>query len=336
MSLVEIAMRRASDGGIDKIVALFAALAAGAAVFLMPGFILEQAVLASGLPDMLPQLSPPLGLKSRAGLALLSAGSAFGTALMMLRLLGFATKKRAPAPAVEEGAPRIRRRDRHPDAPARAPLSISRDLGEPAFAQAPAREPEPAPFDMAPPRVTRPATRRRAPLIEIVGDIHEEAATAPPAEEPRRIKRAAAADDFMEEPVAPPAFTEPMPKPAPAEPEAEEPIIAWAPEPEPEPKPEPEAQVEPEPHPDPEPVHAAARDEQPARLAATRVKAPPQESLAELLARFERALERKQDSQSRSEFSHGEDSAAAAPEDGMDLRLRSALENLRRFAPSRG
>jgi hypothetical protein len=69
MSLVEVAMRRASNGGLDKIVATFAALAAGAAVFLMPGGILEQAVLASGLPDMLPQLSPPLGLKSRAGLA---------------------------------------------------------------------------------------------------------------------------------------------------------------------------------------------------------------------------------------------------------------------------
>jgi hypothetical protein len=44
----------------------------------MPAGVLEQAVLASGMPDTLPQLSPPLGLKARAGLALMSAGRLSG------------------------------------------------------------------------------------------------------------------------------------------------------------------------------------------------------------------------------------------------------------------
>lgn len=314
MSLVEIAMRRAGDGGLDKIVATLAALAAGVAVFLMPGFILEQAVRASGLPDMLPQLSPPLGLKSRAGLALLSAGSAFGSALLMLRILGFLTKGRgAPQPAAAETAPRIRRRDRHPDAPARAPLSVSRDLGVPAdLAEA---APEPAAPQEQEPRVNRPATRRRAPLIEVLGDIHEEPVHA--AEEPRRIKAGRDAGPWLAEPAAP-------------EPEVPEPVIEQhAPE-------EPAAaEFEPEPASAPEPARAEPQP-QPAWLAVQNEasEAPAQESLTELLARFERALERK-NARSPVPASRVDDEDAPG-DNGMDVRLRSALENLRRFAPSRG
>lgn len=313
MSLVSVAMRRASDGGLDKIVATAAALTAGAAVFLMPGGILEQAVRVSGLPDMLPQLSPPLGLKSRAGLALLSAGSAFGSALLMLRILTFLTRQRPAAPAVaEDNAPRIRRRDRHPDAPARAPLSISRDLGEPTAAPWP--EADPARSEVQAPRVQRPATRRRAPLIEVLGDIHEEA--APATEEPRLIKTGREAEDWLSEPAVPAVAEEPVPQ----EPVVEEVAVAPVPEPEPELAP---VVVEPQP-------------QQPAWLAAQNdtAEAPAQESLAELLARFERALERKTAEQ-RAPVPASRDEEVVS-EEGMDLRLRSALENLRRFAPSRG
>jgi hypothetical protein len=329
MSLIEVAMRRAGDGGFDKIVAAIAALVAAVAVFLMPAGVLEQAVRASGLPDMLPQLSPPLGMKARAGLALLSAGSAFGSTLLMLRLLGFFTrKKRAePAPA-EEDAPRIRRRDRHPDAPARAPLRISRDLGEPSFDADPVApvEPEPTPFDFAPPRVQRPASRRRAPLIEVVGDIHDTAEPAPAAEEPRRIKPGRAAEEAEavapSEPVAQPEVAEPeVAEPEVAEPVAEEPIIASQP------------QKQSEPEPEPVVVKAPVR---PAWMEEPAQAAPAPESLAELLARFERAIAGKQEGRRAADRAGGGEAEATEAEDGMDLRLRSALDNLRRFAPSRG
>src|SRR5687767_799636 len=116
MSLMSVAVRQAAGGGIDTPAALIAAFVAGAVVFLMPGSILEPAVLASGLPDTFSQLTPPLGMKARAGLALLSAGSAFGMVLLMMRVLGWVTRRRAAAADQDERveAPRVRRRDRHP------------------------------------------------------------------------------------------------------------------------------------------------------------------------------------------------------------------------------
>jgi len=297
MSLMSVAVRRAAGGGIDKPAAAAAAFLAGALVFLMPGGVLEQAVLASGMPDTLPQLKPPLGMKARAGLALLAAGSAFGTALMMMRLLGFAMKGRAQSAEEPTGAPRARRRDRHPDAPPRAPLSASRDLGEPA----PAPQPEPArtirreaePDLPEPPRlrVKNPAARRRAPLTEVLGGgLAEETAIAPHALKP-------------------------------GEPAVEIPEPVAQPDPEP-------AAIAPEPEPEPEPVPVAPA-QAPAEITG-------RESLPELLARFERALERQGALPAASEARVAAETVAEEPDEGMDLRLRSALENLRRFAPQRG
>jgi hypothetical protein len=96
----------------------------------------------------------------------------------------------------------------------------------------------------------------------------------------------------------------------------------------------------PAPAPAPAPSREPVAIEQPAAPAA---KAPPawappageaaQESLTDLLARFERAVERKSAQRVPAP-------AAAEPDadegDGMDLRLRSALENLRKFAPRHG
>jgi hypothetical protein len=293
MSLMSVAVRRAASGGIDKPAAAVAALVAGAAVFLMPGGILEPAVLASGLPDTFQQLTPPLGMKSRAGLALLAAGSAFGMVLMMMRVLAFFTKRRDGAQAAPADAPRLRRRDRHPDAPVRTPLSASRDLGEPAddFQPEPVRvirreaEPElPEPPRL---RVKSPSTRRRAPLLEVLGgNLPEERAEAVPVPQPEE------------------------------------------PQPQPQPEPGPEPEPEPEPAPEPEAVAEAAAPE-PAEITG-------RESLPELLARFERALERKGVLAPASELPAEQDEDEAGAEEGMDLRLRSALENLRRFAPRRG
>ncbi|HEX8366445.1 MAG TPA: hypothetical protein VF603_14285 [Allosphingosinicella sp.] len=329
MSLVSVMVGRASSGGLDKPAAVLAAFVVGAAVFVMPGSVLEQAVLASGLPDSLPQLSPPLGIKSRAGLALLAAGSAFGMVLLMMRILGFLTKKRERPAAESEGTLRVRRRDQHPDAPFRGPLSVSRDLGEPAAAadreagpapeakpqSAPVIWPEPEPAYAAPEpiRPLRPAglgTRRRAPLIEVLAAAASEGAEPEPAaEEPRRIKASRDA-----EPEAPAAVEEPAQS---AQAQPEPPFV-----PEFEPEPDPIAIAQPvAPVAEPPPAWVPPAGE------------PSPESLTDLLARFERALERKS-------VQRAPAPAAAEPGadegEGMDLRLRSALENLRKFAPRHG
>jgi outer membrane biosynthesis protein TonB len=171
----------------------------------------------------------------------------------------------------------------------------------------------------------------------VLGDIQEQAEAPPPAEEPRRIKPGRDAEEPVrsEPPVAaaasepmPAPTPEPEPEPAPEEPVAEEVVVAPAPEVEPEPEPEMAPEAEPASQsPQPQPAWLAAQAES--------AEAPAQESLAELLARFERALERKT-SQQRAAAPATADAEETSPEDGMDLRLRSALENLRRFAPSRG
>lgn len=124
---------------VETMVAAGAAIITGAAVYLMPVDLLQNAVVASGLPAILPPLDPPLGGRAQIGLALVAAGFAFGLVALLVRLfLGKPKAKpvrvsRAPEPAVEEPiAPRLRWRDRHPDAPARAPLSIGREIGVPS------------------------------------------------------------------------------------------------------------------------------------------------------------------------------------------------------------
>jgi hypothetical protein len=341
MSLVSEMVRRASSGGLDKPAAALAALLAGAAVFAMPGGILQQAVLASGLPDSLPQLSPPLGLKARAGLGLLAAGSAFGMVLMAMRILAYLTNKRARPAQAAEGMPRVRRRDQHPDAPFRGPLSVSRDLGEPDAPPAPApaaeREPAsvPAPWpereQSAEPLRPRPAglgTRRRAPLIEVLaagGSEEVEPGPAPAPEEPRKIKAGREAEPVASRPASPPANEYPEEL---ADEEPEPLVLTEIAEPEAEPEPVPVAIAQPAPAIVEIPVERPPAPQQGA-----------QESLAQLLARFEQALDRKSAARAKVPVGPAGPAPAAEPvieEEGMDLRLRSALENLRRFAPRHG
>ena len=120
----------------DYAVAGFAAAALGFAAFAMPDWRLNQLVAATGLPEFLAAAQPPLGMKARAGFALLVALMAFGTFFALLRAADLLPSgKRAPAAGVdadEEPEPiRLRRADAHPDAPARRPLVAGRELGEP-------------------------------------------------------------------------------------------------------------------------------------------------------------------------------------------------------------
>ena len=276
-SLLDVAVRRAGEGGFDKPVAVFAAVAAAASLLLMPVDILEQLVLQTGLPDLFPPADPPLGLKARAAFALVAAILAFAASYGLMRLLG-----RGSAPAVKrevdedlplaDPVPRMRRRDLHPDAPVRAPLSALRDLGHPGEVRAPLfqREPEPEP------------------------EPEPEAVAGPVAEEP---------DDEL-------ILTEPE--------FAEQPAAPL----------QPEAAQEPVPPQPAEEVEAAPphRQSQP----------QGQETIAELLARLERALEAKSVPQHVVDIPKPAPPHADEAEEPMDARLRSALENLKRFAPSHG
>jgi hypothetical protein len=138
---------------IDLPLAAAAALAVGFAAFVVPEGILTRLVEASGLPSILSAAQPPLGTTARAAVAAAAAVGAFGAVFVLLRLLG---GKAAPERERESArdaifrvdeidepdaaAPRLRRADVHPDAPARRPILAARELGEPE------REPAPAPI----------------------------------------------------------------------------------------------------------------------------------------------------------------------------------------------
>ena len=360
MSMIDGAVRRASAGGLDKPVATFAAVAAAAVMLLVPVDLLQNAVVQSGLADTIPYLAPPLGTKAKVGLALVAAGFAFGLVMSMMRCIDWLSKRRAPK-AVEpqhemEAAPRLRRRDRHPDAPPRAPLSAARDLGDPDEAPlelavpaakpvpAPVLEPEPWPFE-EPASGTR---HRRPSLIEI---LSEPAAPAPEdgpqadddrfADRLRRIRPGHSADAEPEPVELEPAVQaashpEPLPVEEPAlavepeqaevEPEASQPNEPEAPEPFEMPAQPSWMDVE-------EPAHVDAAAERRSRGRRWQDQADP-ESLHGLLIRLERAMERR----ASPPVANGGTSAAPelAFEEPMDNRLRSALENLKRFAPRAG
>ena len=258
-SLLDVAVRRAGEGGFDKPVAALAGGATAALLMLMPIDVLQNLVVDSGLPSLLAAAEPPLGMKAKLLIALVAAMIASGAVYGVMRLLGRkpARPTRWGAEEAEtqfEPAPRMRRRDLHPDAPMPAPISALRDLGVPVD-----------------------ETVIEAPLI----------------------------------------LSEPLP-----EPEVEELVLSE------------EEAVE-------EPVAVAAPEtvERPER-------AQGEESIAELLARLERALEKKplpqwleQATVQPQPPAQAQSAPVPANEEAaepMDTRLRSALENLKRFAPAHG
>jgi len=130
---------------LDLPVAALAGLAVAFVAFAMPGDLLTGLVNSSGLPAILAAAEPPLGFKARTGVGLAGGLAAFGFVFALLRLIdrtGFERPKREDV--AEADMPRLRRRDVHPDAPVRRPISAARDLGEPA------PPPQPAPAAAAP------------------------------------------------------------------------------------------------------------------------------------------------------------------------------------------
>jgi hypothetical protein len=160
--------RERSRSVIDLPVAALAALSVGFVAFAMPADLLSQAVAATGLPALLPAAAPPLGATARALVVGIAASATFAAIFMLLRLLDRRDHEAAPAafepaaprPRVREfiaepedqaEAPRLRRADSHPDAPARRPILAGSELGEPDLARpypqrrALVAEPEPEP-----------------------------------------------------------------------------------------------------------------------------------------------------------------------------------------------
>lgn len=133
---------RAFDVGL----AALAALSAGFVVFAMPESLFSSLVETSRLPDFVPTAQPPLGETARFAAAGAAFLLIFAAVWALMAALGRLPATRKPEAEPEAEAPRLRRADAHPDAPARRPL-LARDLGEPLdledFPEAPAEE-EPA------------------------------------------------------------------------------------------------------------------------------------------------------------------------------------------------
>jgi hypothetical protein len=184
---------RAFDAGL----AALAALSAGFVAFAMPESLFSSLVETSGLPDFVPAAQPPLGETARFAAVAAAFLLTFAAVWALMALLGrlpAADRKAEIEPEAE--APRLRRADAHPDAPARRPL-LARDLGEPLdledFAEAPADE-TPA-FAEAEPRPLPAFLVPQAPETEPVAEAEpqwDEPETLWTPSEPQRFDAAPA------------------------------------------------------------------------------------------------------------------------------------------------
>jgi hypothetical protein len=134
---------RAFDAGL----AALAALSAGFVAFAMPDSLFSNLVETSRLAELGPAAQPPLGETARFAAAGAAFLLTFAAVWALMAALGRPPASRKPEAEPEAQAPRLRRADAHPDAPARRPL-LARDLGEPldleGFPEAVADEAPPA------------------------------------------------------------------------------------------------------------------------------------------------------------------------------------------------
>lgn len=275
--------RGAGRNALDLPVAGLAALAAAFAAFAIPQDLLSRAVIATGLPSLLSAAQPPLGLTARVALAVGGAVIVFGLVFLLLRLFDRSGMS-AETDADLSGAPRVRRRDGHPDAPAPRPISAARDLGEPAPPRKP-RAPTPLWLDEAEPVATPADVLELLPEAEYVEPPVAEPEPVPapaPVPAPGSVYSPAPAAAAWPEPEPEPAFApQPAPVPVPEVAVAPEPVPVPEPVPEPVPVPVREASVAPEPAPAPEAAPAP------------RPQAEMPTSVAALMERLEEGLARR-------------------------------------------
>jgi len=301
----------AGRNALDLPVAGLAALAAAFAAFVVPQDLLSRAVSATGLPSLLSAAQPPLGLTARVVLAVGGAAIVFGLVFLLLRLLDRSGMNAGSETRDEEAAlaPRVRRRDGHPDAPAPRPISAARDLGEPAPPRAP-RVPVPAWLDEAEPV--------GALSVEVEAEAESESELHPAPEPVARI---------WDE-------SEPATAPEPgAEPEI---VLAAGPDPAPEPEPEPEIVCEAAPElvaeAEPELAIVAEAESQPEPQPAPEPKADMPTDLAGLMERLEQGLARRRMIAPASVIPAAPPQVFPEAAEAPDDRLQSAIASLQRLA----
>jgi hypothetical protein len=135
-------MKIGNSSTLDLAMAALAGASVAFAVFALPDWRFQQAVGLSGLPLILPAAQPPLGQTARLLVAAVAGAFSFGLVWLVLRSVGKkpAAPKQRFEPVELDMAPKLRRADAHPDAPARRPIFAGLDLGEPEEVQ-PEREP---------------------------------------------------------------------------------------------------------------------------------------------------------------------------------------------------
>lgn len=176
---------RATDrNALDLPVAALAGVSVAFVAFAMPADLLAGLVNATGISMLMAAAEPPFGLTARIAIGLSGAIAAFAGALLLLRWLDrFAS--RAPATTGEaEDIPRLRKRDVHPDAPHRRPISASLELGDPELkakpvapqempAAPPAPEPQPVAFDLPAPEAASPVRAGSESLDELMARLEQ-------------------------------------------------------------------------------------------------------------------------------------------------------------------
>ena len=318
---------------LDVPVAALAGLAVAVVAFAAPADLLGNLVTATGLPSVVAAAEPPLGFKARIGLGAVGATAVFAFTFLLLRWLERNGARRASqfeeedTLELEVEAPRLRRRDIHPDAPARAPLLAAHELGEPDFegeesfdARAAWPSPEPAP-------APEPAWEETAdPVQRAETFAYPSAVDADPV--------ASDSDQASAYALSQPRWPDPVePEPAPIE------APAWSPS-EPEPA---SAEIAPAPHESPlppvhEPEQAAAapnpwspEPQAPPAANEDSLAPPAPGSIAELMERLERGLARRRIAPEPAAEADVEIDAPATAEPADD-RLQNAINSLQRFA----
>ncbi len=109
-------------------VAIWFAALFGLGSLVLPSALPEHLITLTGADALIPAMAPPLGFTARALIALMATlvGGIGGLALAR-RIVAAQRSSRQSAVAAE---PRLRNADRHPDAPARRPISALEELGE--------------------------------------------------------------------------------------------------------------------------------------------------------------------------------------------------------------
>ena len=132
-----------SHPAFPAIVGLWFAALFGIGMLVVPASLLEQVSVAIGLPAIVESAAPPLGFTARAMLAL-------GAACVGLAIGLWVSRKVAAAQAAPSSRSRdlnLKQEDRHPDAPAKRPISARRELGGEGLGRASDTVADPWKFD---------------------------------------------------------------------------------------------------------------------------------------------------------------------------------------------